>query len=131
MRKDIEITQAENIHIVAINEWDEELLVALWNVYFVNNRDQEIDTVLVVARGNTDDKKTTTLRQNLGNVASKTSVKVELISDNVFGFTNEYLVTFFVGNQLFERNFTFAPHSIAEDKTVKLPVLESEGILAT
>ncbi|TXD33391.1 hypothetical protein FRC96_15960, partial [Lujinxingia vulgaris] len=103
MRKDIEIPQAKNINIVAVKEWDEELAADLWTVYFVNNKEEEIDTVLVMSRGNTEDKTTTTLRRNLGNVAPKSFAKVEFISDEVLGFTNEYLVTFFAENKLFEQ----------------------------
>jgi hypothetical protein len=130
MRKDIEIPQAENIHIVAIKEWDQEIEAALWTIYFVNNREEEIDTVLVMSRGNTNDKKTTTLHRNLGNISSKDAVKVEFMADEVLGFTNEYLVTFFAENKLFERKFTFAPNSISDEKTVKLPAVDTEGILA-
>ncbi|MEM0517490.1 hypothetical protein [Aequorivita flava] len=130
MQKDIVIPQAENIYIVAKNEWDESISAALWNVYFINNREEKVDTVLVLSRGNNADKKTTTLRRNLGNVAPKSAIKIEFISDEVLAFTNEYLVTFFAENLLLERKFTFAPNSIAEEKTVQLPVVNSKGIIA-
>lgn len=130
MRKDIEIPQAKNINIVAVKEWDEELAADLWTVYFVNNKEEEIDTVLVMSRGNIEDKTTTTLRRNLGNVAPKSFAKVEFISDEVLEFTNEYLVTFFAENKLFEQKFVFAPNSISDEKLEALPVLESKGILA-
>lgn len=130
MRKDIEIPKAENIHIVAVKEWDEEISAELWTVYFVNNREEEVDTVLVMSRGNSEDKKTTTLRRDLGNIASKASVKIEFIQNEVLEFTNEYLVTFFAGNKLFERKFIFAPNSISDDNVDALPVIENKGVLA-
>lgn len=130
MRKDIEIPKAENIHIVAINEYDEEVGAKLWTVYFINNRETQIETVLVMSRGNTEDKKTTTLRRNLGNVAPKQAIKIEFIAEEVLAFTNEYLVTFFDGNRMFERKFTFSPNSISESNTVELPAVDTQGILA-
>ncbi|MAP81575.1 MAG: hypothetical protein CL526_10860 [Aequorivita sp.] len=130
MRKDIEIPKAENIHIVAINEYDEEVGAKLWTVYFINNRETQIETVLVMSRGNTEDKKTTTLRRNLGNVAPKQAIKIEFIAEAVLAFTNEYLVTFFDGSRMFERKFTFTPNSISESNTVKLPAVDTDGILA-
>lgn len=130
MRKDIEIPKVESVHIVAVKEWDKDFTEQLWNVYLVNNREDEIDTVLVLSRGKSEDKKTSTLRHGLGNLKPKSSAKVEFIPTEVLGFTNEYLVTFFAENKLFERKFIFEPNSISEENIVEIPVLESEGILA-
>ncbi|SRX52552.1 hypothetical protein [Aequorivita sp. CIP111184] len=130
MRKDIEIPKAENVHIVAVYEWDEDFSVHQWNIYLVNNREEEISTVLVLSRGKSEDKKTSTLRHNLGNIQPKTAAKVEFIPIEVLGFTNEYLLTFFSKNKLLERKFVFDPNSISEENIVKIPTLESEGVLA-
>jgi len=130
MRKDIEIPKAENVHIVAVKEWDKDFTGQQWNIYLVNNREDEITTVLVMSRGKSEDKKTSTLRHGLGNIKSKTAAKVEFIPTEVLGFTNEYLLTFFAEDKLFERKFIFEPNSISEEKLVALPILESEGIFA-
>ena len=130
MRKDIEIPQAKNVHIVAVKEWDKEFTGQDWNIYVVNDREDEISVVLVMSRGNNEDQKTSTLRHSLGNMPAKTSAKVELISPEVFGFTNEYLLTFFAENKLFERKYIFEPNSISEGNLVEIPVMDGEGILA-
>src|SRR5690554_7704940 len=74
MRKDIDIPQVENVHIVAVKEWNEELTDQFWNVYVVNNRKEEISMVLVISRGSDADRKTSTIRQNLGDIQSQNSV---------------------------------------------------------
>ncbi|PHR14015.1 MAG: hypothetical protein COA40_04550 [Aequorivita sp.] len=130
MRKDIEIPKAENVHIVAVKEWDKDFTEQQWYIYLVNNREDDIETVLVMSRGKSEDRKTSTLRHGLGNMESKTSAKVEFIPTEVLGFTNEYLVTFFAENKLFERKFIFDPNSISDENVTAVPVLESEGILA-
>ncbi|MBT0607092.1 hypothetical protein [Aequorivita echinoideorum] len=130
MRKDIEIPKAKNVHIVAVKEWDKDFTGQQWNVYVINNREDAIDTVLVMSRGASEDRKTATLRHNMGTLQPKTASKVEFITTEVLGFTNEYLLTFFAENKLFERKFTFAPHSIFEENAEEIPVLEVEGILA-
>lgn len=130
MRKDIEIPQVENVHIVVVKEWDEELTGQYWNVYVVNDREEEISMVLVISRGNNDDRKTSTLRQNLGDIQPQNSAKVEFIAEEVLEFTNEYLITFFAGNTLFERKFIFEANSISEENVTKIPVIDSEGVLA-
>jgi len=131
MRKDIEIPKVANVHIVAVKEWDEEFTAKLWNVYVVNNRKDVIDMVLVMSRGKSEDKKTTTLRHALNSITPNNSAKVEYIPEEVLGFTNEYLVTFFAENKLYEKKFIFDPYSISEDKTTLLPVLKVEGVKAS
>ncbi len=130
MRKDIEIPKAKNVHIVAVKEWDKDFTGQQWNIYVINNREDTITTVLVMSRGKSDDRKTSTLRHGLGNMEPKTSSKVEFIPTEVLGFTNEYLLTFFAEDKLFERKFIFEPNSISEENVVEIPVLESEGIMA-
>lgn len=130
MIEDIQIPKVENVHIVAIKEWNKEFTAHEWSVYLINNRDELITTVLVMSRGENDNQKTSTLRHFLGDIKGKSAAKVELIMENVFGFTNEYLVTFFVEKKLFEKRFVFDPHSISEKNVVKLPVVDEEGILA-
>lgn len=130
MQKDIEIPKVEDVHIVAVKEWDEDFTEQQWNIYIVNNRKEEISTILVLSRGKSEDRKTSTLRHGLGDLNPHSSAKVELITTEVLGFTNEYLVTFFIGNKLFERNFVFEPNTISEGHISEIPVIESEGILA-
>ena len=130
MRKDIEIPKVENVHIVAVKEWDEDFTELHWNIYIVNNRDEDISTILVLSRGKSDDRKTSTLRHGLGDLKPQTSAKVEFISPEVLGFTNEYMVTFFLGNRMFEKKFVFDPNSISDENTTEIPVMENEGVLA-
>lgn len=130
MQKDIEIPKAENVHVVAVKEFDKDFTEQQWYIYVVNNREDEISMVLVVSRGNSEDKKTSTIRQNLGDIESRSSKKIEFISSEVLGFTNEYLLTFFAENKLYERKFVFKPNSISEEKLTEIPIMQSEGILA-
>ena len=130
MRKDIQIPKVEDVHIVAIKEWDKDFKDQQWNIYVLNNKATEISTILVLSRGNSEDKKTSTLRHSLGDLQPYSSAKVEFITTEVLGFTNEYLITFFSENILFERKFVFEPNTISEDKTITLPVVDKEGILA-
>jgi len=131
MRKDIEIPKVENVHIVALKEWDKDFLAQNWNIYLINDRKDYIETVLVLSRGNKKDQKTSTLRHGLKDIAPKTASKVELITEEVFGFTNEYLVTFFAEGKLFEREFVFEANSISENNLKQLPVMEKEGVFAS
>lgn len=131
MREDIEIPKAQNVHIVAVKEWDEDFTEQQWNIYVVNNRDDEISAVLVLSRGESDDRKTSTLRHSLGDIAPHSTAKVEFIAREVLGFTNEYLLTFFAENKLFERTYVFNPNVISEENISPIPVMEIEGVMAS
>jgi hypothetical protein len=131
MRKDIEIPKVTDVHIVAIREWDKEFLSQNWFVYLVNNSPRALGTVLVVSRGNDSDRKTSTLRHGLGDIAPYSWAKIELLPDEVLGFTNEYLLTFFNDNGLLhDKTFVFNAFNIKEEHTVQIPVMEQDGILA-
>lgn len=130
MKKDIETTFAENIQIVAAKEWDKDFLSQTWNVYIINNREDLIETVLVMSRGSNHDKETTTLRHGLGDLLPHTGAKVEFISEDVFGFTNEYIVTFFAEGKLLDRKFIFEPQSISEENTVFIDLMGQGCVLA-
>ena len=130
MRNEIEIPKAKNVYIAALLEWDSELNSQSWNIHLINDREDDISGVLVMSRGKNKDQKTSTLRHDLGVIPSKSSFKIELIIEQLFEFTNEYIVTFFANNKLHEGSFIFDPNTISEEKIHKIPVMELEGILA-
>ncbi|MCF6307457.1 MAG: hypothetical protein L3J09_05825 [Flavobacteriaceae bacterium] len=130
MKKDIKIPIAENVQIIATKEWDKDFLAQHWNVYLINNREDRIESVLVLSRGKSKDKKTSTLRHGLGNLPPHTGAKVEFIAEEVFSFTNEYIVTFFAEGKLFDRTFIFEPQSISEENTVFIDLIGQDCVLA-
>lgn len=131
MRKDIEFPEVTQVHIVAVREWDKEFLSQNWFVYLINNWDKTLETTLVMSRGNDSDRKTSTLRHGLNDVAPNSAVKIELLPDEVLGFTNEYLLTFFADGKLYDRTFVFEPYSVKEEAVSLIELLDSEGVLAT
>lgn len=130
MKNDIDFYVADKVQLVVVNEWDTDFLSKTWNVYLLNLRNDTIETVLIVSRGNSDDKKTSTLRHGLGNMMPQTKSKVEMLPEELFGFTNEYLLTFFAEGKLYERRFVFEANSITEAALVEIPLMEIEGIFA-
>ena len=130
MKKDIKIPKVENIQVVATKEWDKDFLTKSWNVYVINNREDRIESVLVLSRGKSKDKKTSTLRHGLGDLPPHTGKKVEFIAEEVFGLTNEYIVTFFATGKLFDRTFTFKPHFISEENGEFIDLMGQDCVIA-
>ncbi len=130
MKKEIQIPKVENIQVVAASEWDKDFLAKSWNVYVINNREDIIESVLVLSRGNKKDRKTSNLRHGLGDLPPHTGAKVELITEEVFGYTNEYMVTFFAEGKLFDRTYVFNPQSISEEKAVFIDLMGQDCVIA-
>lgn len=129
MKKDIEIPIAKDVHVAIIHEWNDEFLSKDWNAYIINGRNTSIDMVLVVSKGFEADRKTSTMRHGIGSVGSKSFKKIELVQEDVLALNNEFFVTFFAENKLYERRFVFPKNSVNQSAITSIPILEKDGIL--
>lgn len=130
MKKDIRFPKVKDVFIVAAKEWNDDFTSYEWVVYLVNNSDATLEITIVVSRGQSDDRKTATLRHGLGIIAPKSSKKIEFITEEVLSFTNEYLLSYFIDGQLYDKIFTFEPHTISEKNVKPVPVLDTDGVFA-
>ncbi|WP_456867935.1 hypothetical protein [Galbibacter sp. BG1] len=130
MKKDIEIPIAEEVYVAAVNEWDEKHLSKTWYIYLINNRESAIEGTILVSKGYGEALKTTTMRHGLGDLEAKSFRKVELIQEEVFKLKNEFFLTFFADNKLYEKKFLFNEYQISESNEVAVPVLGIAGVLA-
>jgi hypothetical protein len=105
----------------------------LWKVYLINLKDQALETVLISSKGygekDGEKIKTSVLRHSLGNVEAKSFIQVELIDEQVFGLTNEYWLSFYLGNQIYDKKFIFVPESIVETNMIRIPLLDKAGVM--
>lgn len=133
MKKDIAFPVVEGIKITIarnINEANE----AEWDVYLINRSKTNIDTVFVTSRGYGFDKdgkqiKTSELRHSYKYCAAGEIIKIEMITPEVFHLNNEYWVSYYIGNQIFDKKFIFVPDSIREENLIFIENLNLEGVL--
>lgn len=130
MREDIEVPESTDVYVIAINEWNEDKAYKQWDVYLVNLKEEPIETVLILARGYSDTHKSSTLRHGLGDIPAGHKRKIEMIEDQVFILTNEYLVTYFYEGKMIEKTFSFSPNSITEENQITLKNSEYKGVIA-
>jgi hypothetical protein len=130
MKKDIEIPIAKDVHVAVIYEWNHDFTSKDWYAYLINNRNTPIDMVLIVSKGYDDELKTSTMRHGFGLVAPKSFEKIELLYEAVFKLDNEFFVTFYADNKLYEKRFVFKKNTITEKNLVPISLIEKEGILA-
>ncbi len=133
MKKDIIIPQVENVFLAAVQEWSDDFMEKVWYIYLVNDSDFNLDSVMVVSKafGTIDGemKKTSLLRHALMEVPAVTFVKVEMVEKSVLALNNEFMVTFFIGNTLYDRKFTFKANSITPDYVEEVPLLFVDGVI--
>ena len=130
MKKDIEIPVVKDVYLAIIHEWNEEFLSKDWNVYIINDKEVQLDMVMVVSKGFDGDRKTSTMRHGIGVVASKSFEKIEVVQEEVLALNNEFFVTFYAEDKLYEKRFLFEKGTVAENKLTSIAIIEKEGVLA-
>ena len=129
MKKDIKIPVSKGVYIAIVHEWSEDFLSKEWNSYIINDNTFEIEMVLVVTNGYDNDIKTSTMRHGIGKVNPKSFSKIELIQEEVLKLNNEFYVTYYIGNVLYEKKFIFKKNSINKNSMQELPVMEIDGVI--
>ncbi|RAR71326.1 hypothetical protein CLV55_10863 [Flavobacterium aciduliphilum] len=133
MKADITIPKVENVFLAAIKEWNDDFMEKVWNVYLVNDSDFDLESVMVVSKafGTLDGemKKTSLLRHAFVKVPAVSVVKVEMIEKSVLALNNEFMITYFIGNTLYDKKFTFRKNTINERATEEVPILFVNGVI--
>lgn len=132
MRKDIEIPTVTEVAVAVVNELNEENHLE-WNVYIVNLKNKPLEGVLVSSRGygeiGNEKRATSELRHFLDIVEPQAFKKIEPIVEDVFALTNEYWVSFYLDNKMFDKKFIFLAESIRKENCVTVPILNRKGVL--
>ena len=132
MKKDLPENIVENIAIAIVME-SATPEAKLWKVYLINLKNDAIETVLVSSKGygekNGENINTSILRHSIGNVPAKSFAEIELIDEQVFGLTNEYWLSYYIGSQIFDKKFIFVPESIVDSNMTRVPLLNKAGVM--
>ena len=133
MKKDIIISEVENVFIAAVQEWSDDFMEKVWYAYLINDSDFNLDSVMIVSKafGTIDGemKKTSLLRHAFIEVPAVSVVKIEMLEKSVLVLNNEFMVTFFIGDKLYDRKFTFRANSITPDYVEEVPILFVDGVI--
>ena len=133
MKSDIIIPKVENVFLAAVQEWSDDFNDKVWYVYLVNDSDYDLDSVMLVSKafGTIDGemKKTSLLRHAFMKVPAVSVQKVELIEQSVLQLNNEFMLTYFIGNTLYDKKFTFRKNTINERATEEVPILFVNGVV--
>jgi hypothetical protein len=134
MREDLLGPKVENVAIVVAKQKGEDN-EDIYNVYLLNLREDIMEGIIITSRGygenhNTGEKiKTSTLRHCLEILLPNEAAKIEPIMEEVFPLANEYWVSFWVNDVMYDKKFVFVPDSITNDNMIDIPQLGTKGVL--
>lgn len=133
MKADITIPKVENVFLAALQEWNDDFMEKVWYVYLINDSDFDLESVMVFSKayGTIDGemRKTSLLRHAFMKVPSVSVVKIEMIEKSVLSLNNEFMVTYFIGNTLYDKKFTFRKNTINERATEEVPIIWENGVV--
>jgi hypothetical protein len=125
------IPNVEGIELAVILEND----TPEYAVYLHNAKEDIIEGIIITSVGYGENPttgetiKTATLRHSLEVMLPNEVAKIELIVPEVFGLYNEYWVSFWINEELFDKRFLFLPDAIHMDKLTLLQSFGKPGVL--
>jgi len=128
--------KVENVGVAVVQDFNEEN-IEIFNVYLVNLRDDIMEGIIITSTGygenaNTGERvKTSTLRHCLEVMLPNEAAKIEPIMEDVFGLANEFLVSFWVNDIMYDKKYVFLHETISASKMKEIPVLGKKGVMIT
>lgn len=129
MKKDIHIPKVEGVYIAVVNEYNDIYKTQDWNAYIINDKDVDLEMVLIVTSGYNENKMTSIFRKKLDLLPKKSYAKIELMQEDLFALNNQFKVTFFEDNKMFDKIYTFRKHTINLQALQPIPLMQSRGVL--
>ncbi|AUS04825.1 hypothetical protein [Pseudotamlana carrageenivorans] len=129
MKEDIKIPKVESVYIAVVNEYNDIYKTQDWNAYIINDKDVDLEMVLIVTSGYSEDKTTSVFRKKIDKLPKKSYAKIELMQEELFALNNTFKVTFFEGNQMYDKTYVFRKNSINLKALQPVPLMSVKGVL--
>ena len=129
MKKDIQILKIEDVYIAVVNEYNDIYKTQDWNAYIINDKQVDLEMVLIVSSGYSEKKITSTFRKQLDVLPKKSYAKIELMQEELFALNNSFKVSFFEGNAMFDKTYLFRENTINLKALQPIPLMEARGVL--
>jgi hypothetical protein len=131
MKKDINFEPVAGVKIAIAKEVGP--LGEEWAVYLINLNFIEIQTVMITSKGygelNGEEKKTSVLRHMIEKVEARAIAKIEPIDPQLFELNNEFWVSYYILDQIFDKKFIFTSGSMNPMNHIFIEELGLEGVL--
>ena len=131
MKKDIDFHQVTGVKLAIAKEMVNG--IEEWGVYIINLNLIELNTVMITSKGYGiiagEEKKTSVLRHMIQELGAESIAKIEPIDPDLFVLNNEYWVSYYILDQIFDKKFVFKAHSVNAPNLNYIPELDMEGFL--
>lgn len=134
MREELFGPKVENVAVSVVQEIGEEG-IPVYNVYLLNLREDIMEGIIITSKGygenqTTGEKvQTSMLRHCLEVLLPKEAAKIEPIMEDVFGLANEYWVSFWINDVMYDKKFVFVAESISSENLREIPLLGAKGVM--
>jgi hypothetical protein len=94
-----------------------------------------MEGIIITSKGYGKDKKsgeeikTSQLRHSLEVLLPNEAAKIEPIMEDVFHLNNEYWISFWAEDVMYDKKFVFEANTINPEKLVEIPHLNRKGII--
>ena len=132
MKGDLNIPKVIGVEVAAVQRKENR---DFWDILLINRNIYPLQNILVSSKGygdlNGKAQKTSTLRHLIEMLSPNSYTKIEPIQKNVFHLTNEYWVSYYLHEDIYDKKFIFLPESIQNKYVIKIPGFELQGVLHT
>lgn len=129
MKTDITFPEVKDVYFAIVQEEHLEYKTMDWNSYIINNSDIELDTVLIVSQGYSESKMTPPMRHSLAKLPAKSFAKIEYMQEAVLELNNSFKLSFFQGNQMFDKTYLFKKNTVNKQAFQPIPLMNTNGVL--
>jgi hypothetical protein len=130
MKKDIQIPEVTDVEMAVVYEFNDLYQTDDWNVYIINNKNVNLEMMVIVSQGFSETKTTSLIRKKLDKLPANSFAKIEFIQPELFKLNNRFQVTFFEGNTLYEKTFIFKENTVKEGALRMIKEIKKRGIIA-
>lgn len=129
MKKDIQIPEVKDVYVAVVNEYNEIYKTHDWNAYIINNKEVDLEMLLIVSKGYDANRETSLMRHKLERLPKKSYAKIEMMQEDVLVLNNEFKVTFFQDNKMFDKTYLFRKNTINKNALQSIPLMNAKGVL--
>ena len=72
---------------------------------------------------------TTALRRYIEKVEANSSLKFEIIPEELLGITNEFWLSYYINKTIYDKKYIFLPDSLIEENLITVPIVNKKGVL--
>ena len=129
MKKDITIPEVKDVYVAVVNEYNDIYKTQDWNAYIINDKDVDLEMVIIVTDGYSKDKMTSIFRKKLDVLPKKSYAKIELMQEDLFTLNNRFKVSFFEAHTMFDKTYVFRENTINLNALQRIPLMDAKGVL--